>query len=163
MKLSLIAARSQNGIIGNGPDIPWRARGEQLLFKALTFNQWLLVGRKTFSSMGVLPDRKYAVVSRSVDFVSESQNEAKNVLCFESIETALTKLQEITDHVIVAGGGQLYASLIDKVDVLHLSTIHTQAEGDVFFPEVPKTFRKVFSQNFSSNIDYSYEVFVKEA
>lgn len=65
MKLSLMAAKSKNGIIGNGPDIPWSAKGEQLLFKAITYNQWLLVGRKTFESMGALPNRKYAVVTRS--------------------------------------------------------------------------------------------------
>ncbi|HFP6079903.1 TPA: dihydrofolate reductase, partial [Escherichia coli] len=48
MKLSLMVAISKNGVIGNGPDIPWSAKGEQLLFKAITYNQWLLVGRKTF-------------------------------------------------------------------------------------------------------------------
>ncbi|MFO5702017.1 dihydrofolate reductase, partial [Klebsiella pneumoniae] len=51
--------------MGNGPDIAWSAIGEQLLFKAITYNQWLLVGRKTFESMGALPNRKYAVVTRS--------------------------------------------------------------------------------------------------
>ncbi|MBG1994551.1 dihydrofolate reductase [Klebsiella pneumoniae] len=65
MKLSLMVAISKNGVIGNGPDIPWSAKGEQLLFKAITYNQWLLVGRKTFESMGALPNRKYAVVTRS--------------------------------------------------------------------------------------------------
>ncbi|EQB6762499.1 dihydrofolate reductase, partial [Escherichia coli] len=54
MKLSLMVAISKNGVIGNGPDIPWSAKGEQLLFKAITYNQWLLVGRKTFESMGAL-------------------------------------------------------------------------------------------------------------
>ncbi|EPK6470324.1 TPA: dihydrofolate reductase, partial [Escherichia coli] len=52
MKVSLMAAKAKNGVIGCGPDIPWSAKGEQLLFKALTYNQWLLVGRKTFESMG---------------------------------------------------------------------------------------------------------------
>nr|BCT22993.1 hypothetical protein [Klebsiella pneumoniae] len=46
MKISLISAVSENGVIGSGPDIPWSVKGEQLLFKALTYNQWLLVGRK---------------------------------------------------------------------------------------------------------------------
>ena len=53
LKISLISAVSENGVIGSGPDIPWSVKGEQLLFKALTYNQWLLVGRKTFDSMGV--------------------------------------------------------------------------------------------------------------
>jgi len=96
MKLSLMAAKSQNGIIGNDPDIPWRAKGEQLLFKAMTYNQCLLVGRKTFESMGSLPNRKYAVISRS-DFVSEDEN----VMVFSSIESALRQLDDITDYDIV--------------------------------------------------------------
>ena len=63
MKLSLIAAVAENGVIGSGSNIPWQAKGEQLLFKAMTYNQWLLVGRKTFESMGKLPNRKHAVTS----------------------------------------------------------------------------------------------------
>ncbi|HFL8686834.1 TPA: dihydrofolate reductase, partial [Escherichia coli] len=98
LKISLISATSENGVIGNGPDIPWSAKGEQLLFKALTYNQWLLVGRKTFDSMGVLPNRKYAVVSRKG---ISSSNE--NVLVFPSIEIALQELSKITDHLYVSG------------------------------------------------------------
>ena len=95
MKLSLIAAISKNGVIGNGPDIPWSAKGEQLLFKAITYNQWLLIGRKTFESMGALPNRKYAVVTRS-DFESIDEN----VLVFSSITEALNQLEKVTPHVL---------------------------------------------------------------
>ncbi|HID5493883.1 TPA: dihydrofolate reductase, partial [Klebsiella pneumoniae] len=119
MKISLISAVSENGVIGSGPDIPWSAKGEQLIFKALTYNQWLLVGRKTFDSMGVLPNRKYAVVSKNG--ISGSN---ENVLVFPSIENALRELSKITDHVYISGGGQIYESLIEKADMIHLSTIH---------------------------------------
>ncbi len=153
MKLSLMAAKSKNGIIGNGPDIPWSAKGEQLLFKAITYNQWLLVGRKTFESMGTLPNRKYAVITRS-DFVSEDEN----VMVFSSIESALRQLEDITDHVIVSGGGEIYRSLISTVDTLHISTIDIETEGDVVFPEIPDSFHLVFEQNFQSNINYCYQI-----
>ena len=156
MKLSLMAAISKNGVIGNGPDIPWSAKGEQLLFKAITYNQWLLVGRKTFESMGALPNRKYAVVTRS-SFTSSDEN----VLVFPSIDEALNHLKTITDHVIVSGGGEIYKSLIDKVDTLHISTIDIEPEGDVYFPEIPSSFRPVFSQDFVSNINYSYQLWQK--
>ena len=96
LKISLISAVSENGVIGSGPDIPWSVKGEQLLFKALTYNQWLLVGRKTFDSMGVLPNRKYAVVSKNG---ISSSNE--NVLVFPSIENALKELSKVTDHVYI--------------------------------------------------------------
>nr|WFR85913.1 dihydrofolate reductase [Citrobacter freundii] len=103
-----MVAISKNGVIGNGPDIPWSAKGEQLLFKAITYNQWLLVGRKTFESMGALPNRKYAVVTRS-SFTSDNEN----VVIFPSIKDALTNLKKITGiHVIVSGGWEEYTKAL---------------------------------------------------
>ncbi|MCL1123845.1 trimethoprim-resistant dihydrofolate reductase DfrA [Shewanella surugensis] len=156
MKLSLMAAKSKQGIIGNGPDIPWRAKGEQLLFKAMTYNQWLLVGRKTFESMGALPNRQYAVVTRS-DFTSTDEN----VFVFSSIEDALAQLDTMTNHVIVADGGELYASLITQVDTLHISIMDIEPDGDIFFPMIPDTFTLVFEQGFESNINYTYQIWQK--
>jgi len=157
MKLSMMAACAENGVIGNGPDIPWQAKGEQLLFKALTYNQWLMVGRKTFDSMGRLPNRKYAVISRTAEIETD-----ENLKIFRSIEDALEQMKEITDHLYVAGGGQLYAAMIDKIDTLHLSVIHTEPEGDVTFPTSFTGMTKVFEQHFESNVDYSYQIWQRE-
>lgn len=153
MKVSLIAAKSINNVIGNGPDIPWSAKGEQLLFKAMTYNHWLLVGRKTFESMGILPNRNYAVVSRQG---FEPENE--NIRVFSSIDEAMAFLSKTTDHVFVSGGGQIYQSMIDKSDTLHLSTINKEVEGDVSFPPIPSNFELVFEQAFESNINYKYQI-----
>ena len=157
MKISFMVAVSENGIIGDGPNIPWKAKGEQLLFKAITHNQWLLVGRKTFESMGVLPNRKYAVLSRG-NRITESEN----VLVFSSIETALEELAGRTPHVIVAGGGEVFKALLDQADTLHISMIHSQATGDVSFPEVPDEYTMVFEQFFESNINYTYQIWQKD-
>lgn len=157
MKLSLIAARSENDLIGNGLEIPWRARGEQLLFKGLTFNSWLIVGRKTFEAMGKLPDRKFAVISAS-GFESNDED----VVVYNSIDSALEFLPSMTDHAFVAGGGQIYAELIDRADVLHLTRIHAEVEGDIKFPAIPGRFRKTFEQKFQSNINYSYEIWLPD-
>jgi len=157
MKLSLISATSENNIIGNGPDIPWLAKGEQLLFKALTFNQWLLVGRKTFESMGQLPNRKYAVVTKK-----GLASIPDGVLVFSSVEDALEKLATLTDHVFVSGGGQIYEKLIDKVDTIHLSTVHVCAEGDIKFPQIPPDYKLVYQQYFESNINYTFQIWNKE-
>lgn len=154
MIISMIAAVSKNGVIGSGADIPWSAKGEQLLFKAMTYNQWLLVGRKTFKSMGKLPNRQYAVVSRSL-----THSDDPDVDYFTSVEKAMAFLDEITSHVFVAGGGEVYAAMIDKVDTLHLSVIHTEVQGDVVFPTIPDHFRLVFSQYFESNQDYTYRIY----
>lgn len=155
MKISLIAARAENDVIGNGPDIPWRARGEQLLFKALTFNRWLLVGRKTFESMGKLPDRRFAVIS-----AGGFESDDPEVVAFASVESALDWLASQTDEVMVAGGGQIYHQCIDMAEVLHLTRVHCQPQGDVHFPPIPTRFERVYSQKFQSNTDYSYELWL---
>lgn len=91
MKLSLMVAMSENRVIGAGAEIPWRVDGEQLLFKAMTYNQWLLIGRKTFESMGRLPNRKYAVVTCS----ARGSNDP-DVMYFNSIESALEQVSQRT-------------------------------------------------------------------
>jgi len=156
MKLSLISAISENGIIGSGLDIPWSVKGEQQIFKAMTFNHWLIVGRKTFESMGALPNRKYAVITRS-----QLTSNNKDTLYFTSIDEALSKLATLTDHAFVSGGGEIYKSLINKADTLHISTIHKEIDGDVYFPSIPKGYQKVFEQAFSSSIDYTYRIWKK--
>ena len=156
MIISLMAAKSDNNVIGNNADIPWKAEGEQFLFKAMTYNHWLLVGRKTYEAMGKLPNRKYAVVSNSLE-----EETGGDVCFFKSIDAALEYLSAITDLVVVSGGGQIYAETISMVDVIHLSVIHCRAEGNVFFPEIPEDFKMVFSQDFRSNIDYTYQIWTK--
>ncbi len=141
MKVSLIAAKAKNGVIGCGPDIPWSAKGEQLLFKALTYNQWLLVGRKTFESMGALPNRKYAVVTRS-GWTSNDDN----VVVFQSIEEAMDRLAEFTGHVIVSGGGEIYRETLPMASTLHLSTIDIEPEG-MFSSRVFQIPSKLFLSN----------------
>ncbi len=156
MKISLIAARSENNVIGSGPDIPWKVKGEQLLYKAMTYNHWILVGRKTYEAMGRLPDRKYAVVSRSMNAGDE-----EGIFVFRTVDEALEYLSNKTMDVFVSGGGQIFNELIGRADVVHLSTIHFRVEGDVFFPPLPAEFECVFSQKFESNIDYTYEIYKK--
>lgn len=156
MIISLMAAKSDNNVIGNNEEIPWKAQGEQLLYKAMTYNHWILVGRKTFEAMGKLPNRKYAVISASL-----KEQTSEDVCSFNSVDSALDYLWDKTDLVVVSGGGQIYAEMISKVDVIHLSVIHCQVEGNVFFPKIPDEFEIVFSQDFQSNIDYTYQIWTK--
>ena len=156
MKLSLIARVLKNKVIGCGPDIPWQAKGEQLIFKAMTHGHWLLIGRKTFESMGELPNRKYAVISSQ-----QKPNMNENVKCFTSVDAALEFLSSVTEHAFVAGGGQIYRSMINRVDFLHISEIQIEPEGDVFFPDIPSGFKNIFSQRFESNLNYEYQIWQK--
>ena len=156
MRLSMMAARSENNVIGLDSAIPWNVEGEKLLFRAMTHNHWLIVGRATFASIGLLPRRRYAVISSTL-----SQPRDNSFLVFSSVDEAIARLSELSDHAFVAGGGQIYRSLIAVVDHIHLTTIHCQVAGNVFFPSIPESFHVVFEQDFSSNIDYTYQIWSK--
>ncbi len=156
MKISLMAAVSENGVIGSGKDIPWKVKGEQLLFKAMTYNHWLIVGRVTFETMGKLPNRKYAVITRS-----ERLSTDEDILYFKSTKEALADIAKRTEHVFIAGGEQIYRELLSQADTLHITVIHEVIDGDVLLPEIPERFIKVFEQHFKSNVDYTYQIWNK--
>lgn len=154
----MIAAAAEDHVIGRGPQIPWQAKGEQLIFSALTFNQWLIVGRKTFESMGNLVNRKFVVVSRTGFQCGDD-----NVIVFADMDAALNWLRERTQHVIVSGGGEIYKALMPLASTIHLSRINMHVEGDVYFPEIPADFGLVFEQGFHSNVDYTYQIWQRGA
>jgi dihydrofolate reductase (trimethoprim resistance protein) len=156
LHISLMAAVASNGVIGSGPDIPWDAKGEQLLFKAITFGQWIIVGRKTLESMGVLPNRKYVVISKTM--VANPHDQSRP-LVFPDVDSALEKLAKITNHVIVCGGGEIYKAFIGHAETLHISTICASPQGDVCFPKYADDFEEVFRQEFESNVNYTYRIF----
>ncbi|EKT0390722.1 dihydrofolate reductase, partial [Klebsiella pneumoniae] len=107
-------------------------------------------------SIGALPNRKYAVVTRS-DWTMDRDD----VVVFRSIEEAMDGLAKHTSHVIVSGGGEIYRETLPIASTLHVSTIDIEPEGDVFFPNIPNTFDVVFEQHFTSNINYCYQIWQK--
>lgn len=151
MKLALIAAQAENRVIGNGPDIPWKVKGEQALFKEITMNGCLIMGRKTFESIGrSLPGRETIIVTRNSDYHFE------NCHISNDLDTALALANQIGRPTFVAGGGEIYELSLPLADQLHLTTIHTTVEGDVFFPEIPEDFKLVSTTSYESNINYTY-------
>lgn len=154
MKLAMIAAQSENRVIGNGPDIPWKVKGEQALFREITMNGTLIMGRKTFDAIGrPLPGRETIIVTRNPEF------HAEGCLTADSLDAAIGLASEIGKPTFVAGGGELYSLAMPMADALHLTTIHTSVEGDVFFPEVPEDFKLQRETGFESNINYTYRYY----
>ncbi len=151
--LSLIAARSENNVIGQGADIPWRVQGEQKLFQSITTGGVLVMGRKTFESIGKpLPGRTTIIVTRNPAY------QADGCLLATSLDDALNQAAQQCTGVYIAGGGEIYAQAINLADCIHLTTIHTTVAGDVFFPKIPEgDFRLVEEKKFSSNLDYTYQ------
>ncbi len=126
----LVAAVADNGVIGNGPDIPWRVPGEQADFKQLTLGHVLVMGRTTYESIGrPLPGRTTVVLTRDPGW------SADGVLVAHSLDEALALAGDLDGDVMVAGGAQVYAAALPVADAQVLSRVHQSPAGDVHYPE----------------------------
>jgi dihydrofolate reductase len=127
MSVILIAAVGNNGVIGRDNELPWRIREDLRRFKQLTLGHTLVMGRKTYDSIGrPLPGRTTVVVTRQPDW------SAAGVLVAHSLDDAL-KLAGSND-VYVAGGGQIYRQALPVADRLELTEVDQSPDGDVTFP-----------------------------
>lgn len=130
MKLSLIAAVSENGVIGAKGRLPWSLPADRALFKRLTTGHTVIMGRRTFESLRrPLPKRTNVVVTRQSDY------QAPGAQVAESLDAALA-LAAGDDEVFVAGGSELYREALPRADRLVLTAVHAEVAGDAFFPEV---------------------------
>ena len=127
-----IAAVARNGVIGSGPDIPWRIPGEQQRFKRLTLGHPLVMGRLTYASIGrPLPGRTTLVASRDAGFAPPG------VEVHRTVDAALDRALELDDALVfVAGGGQVYRAAWDRLDALEISEVDQEPNGDVLFPDI---------------------------
>lgn len=127
MTIILIAAVGSNGVIGRDNDLPFRIREDLQRFKRLTLGHTLVMGRKTYDSIGrPLPGRRTVVVTRQPDW------SADGVEVTHSLDDAL-KLAEGND-LYVAGGGEIYRQALPHADRLELTEVDQAPEGDVVFP-----------------------------
>ncbi len=141
--LVLVAAVADNGVIGLGGGLPWRLRSDLRNFRAVTMGKPVVMGRKTFVSIGKpLPGRTNIVVSRNRDFA------APGVVAAPGIEAALAlargdALRRGADAVAVIGGADLYAHTIAHADRLVITHVHLCPDGDTLFPAIdPKLWRE---------------------
>lgn len=129
-RVTLIAAVARNGVIGHGPDLPWRISEDFRYFKRVTMGHVLVMGRLTFESIGrALPGRRTIVVTRSPGW-SHPDVEAAHSLA-EALDLAGP-----VDEVFVAGGGQVYAQAMPWADRLLVTEVDQAPPGDVFFPPI---------------------------
>jgi dihydrofolate reductase len=129
MRIVLVAAVARNGVIGNGPDIPWRIPGEQRLFKELTMGHTLVMGRTTYESIGrPLPGRTTIVLTRDPAWSAEG------VLVARSLDDALAQASSLPGDVMVVGGAQVYAAALPVATEQVISEVPLSPEGDVLYP-----------------------------
>lgn len=129
-RVVLVAAVAENGVIGNGPDIPWRIPGEQAEFKRLTLGHILVMGRTTYESIGrPLPGRTTIVLTRDPAW------RADGVLVAHDLDGALALAEDLPGDVMVAGGAQVYAAAMPFADEQAITEVHQDPEGDVLYPD----------------------------
>ena len=134
-KIVLVAAHASNGVIGWDGDMPWRLPSDLKHFKAATLGTPVIMGRKTYLSIGrPLPGRANIVVSRS-------GFSADGVETLDSLDSALELAREHAKNtgvsqISVIGGGQIYALAIDLADELLLTEVDAEIDGDTFFPAI---------------------------
>ncbi len=133
MKVSIIVAVADNGVIGQGGRVPWHLSADLKRFKALTMGHHLIVGRRTWESIGrPLPGRRTIVVSRSRPELPAEVGLAP------SLEAALaTAALAGDDEAFVAGGAEIYAQAMPLAERLYLTRVHAMPEGDAVFPAYP--------------------------
>lgn len=133
MTVSLIAAVAANGVIGRDGDLPWRLPADLRFFKRVTMGHHLIMGRKTWASIGrALPGRTIIVLTRSVEPLRDLP---PTVHVARSLDEALERARAAGDpEAFVAGGAQIYALALPRADRLYLTRVAAEVEGDVSFP-----------------------------
>ncbi|MDJ0759871.1 MAG: dihydrofolate reductase [Woeseiaceae bacterium] len=125
--ISIVVAASKNGVIGVDGDLPWRLPDDLRYFKELTTGKPVIMGRKTYESIGrPLPNRLNIVITRDPAFDAPGCNVAP------SPGDAL-RLAGDASEVMVIGGGTIYEAFADSADRIYLTRVHTDIDGDVFF------------------------------
>lgn len=125
----MIAAMAENRVIGKDNKMPWHLPEELAYFKKVTMGKPIVMGRNTFESIGrPLPGRQNIVVSRNPDLVIDG------VDVVNSVEQAI-EVADQCDELMIIGGAMLYEHMLPKADILYLTQIDLQAEGDAYFPD----------------------------
>ena len=137
MKIKAIAAVALNGVIGNGLDIPWHISEDFKHFKKTTLGNIVVMGRKTWQSLGErpLPNRENVVITSSPESV-------KNARAFASLEECLKAYKDDSRTVWICGGATLYRQALPMCSEILLSRVKFKPRGDVFFPKISADFKK---------------------
>jgi dihydrofolate reductase len=157
MAISIVAAVAKNGVIGAKNDLPWYLPEDLKRFKQLTTGKTVLMGRKTFESILArlgkpLPNRDNVVITRNKEY-----KVPEGVFTHTDVATALRNHGSADIYVI--GGGELFSQTIDKADVLHITHVDKEVEGDVFFPAIdPNKWRLVDEEKHEG---YSFATYQK--
>lgn len=129
MTISIIAAVSDNNVIGRDNTIPWHISTDLKRLKSLTMGHHMLMGRRTFESLGrPLPGRTLVVITHDSNFKPDG------VLTAHSLEKAID-LASLDEEIFIAGGAQIYEQALHRAGRMYITRVHVEIDGDTFFPE----------------------------
>jgi dihydrofolate reductase len=153
----LVVAVAENGVIGRDNQLPWRIKSDLKYFRAITMNKPVVMGRKTYASIGrPLPGRTNIIVSRRDDFT------ATGVLVAPGIDQALAAargdaLRRGTNEIAIIGGTEIFNQVMPMADRLALTQVHAKPEGDTYFPPIdPAVWREIDRTPQSQGPDDEY-------
>jgi dihydrofolate reductase len=154
--IAIIAAISKNYVIGNKGVIPWKIKGEQKRFKDLTTGKTIIMGKRSFEEIGKpLPNRKTILVSNTVKY------EAVNCKTARSLEEALKIAGQ--EDVFIAGGEMLYKEALPLADIMYITMVEAEVDGDTFFPRFNEAnYIKTIEGKFEGEIPYTYMTYIRK-
>ncbi|MGY8748827.1 MAG: dihydrofolate reductase [Pirellulales bacterium] len=159
-KLAMIVAAAENEVIGVNGDLPWQISADLKRFKRLTMGHHIIMGRKTYDSIGrLLPGRTTVIITRQADFVCEGG------LVANSIEEAIALCAK-DDLPFITGGAEIYRLALPFVNEIHLTRVHTKVDGDTKLPEIDwddwtLVEEQHFQQDEKNNFDYSFQTLAR--
>lgn len=158
LKLTLIVAAAENNAIGKGNKMPWHLPNDFKYFKKNTLDHSIVMGRKTFESIGkALPERRNIVITRDLNYKAEDIDVANG------LDEVLTYCRDERE-IFIIGGAEIYRQTLPLAQKVLLTRVHTTVDGDAFFPElVPASWKLVSSEAHQKDekhaFDYSFEVY----
>ncbi|HZD90833.1 MAG TPA: dihydrofolate reductase [Pseudolabrys sp.] len=166
MKVVLVAAVAENGVIGANGGMPWRLKSDLAHFRRLTINKPVVMGRKTWQSIGrPLPQRTNIVITRDPNFL------AHGALVVPSFDAALAAARQDaeargTDEIMVIGGSDIFLAAMPLADRLEITHVHAAPEGDVRFPPIdPAVWREESRQRHpggeNDSAEFSVTVYLR--
>lgn len=154
--ITIVVAKSENNVIGNNNELIWHLPNDLKHFKNLTSGHPVIMGRKTFDSIGKpLPNRINIVITRNEEWRSEGTFRA------DSLQEAIEIGKETDSEIFIIGGGNIYEQALDWADAIEVTKVHQEFEGDTKFPEIDlKIWKEVSRENFKKDeknpFDYSF-------
>jgi dihydrofolate reductase len=151
--ISIIVAMARNRVIGKNGQLPWHLPSDLQRFKRLTMGHHLIMGRRTFESIGrPLPGRRTIILSR------DSNYRAAGCDVVTDIETGF-KLASAAEELFICGGAEIYQQSLHLTERVYLTKLEINSDGDAVFPKLPmKDFETIYTRRFTDSIDYQFSV-----